>query len=181
MLDRYVDAAFMAREAWRIIKGTDLQRVYDEDDDGMKYGEIQCAVRSITADAFDVTAHHLTVFITANDTLGGRRHGASPNAPYFYELWELTGVCAVLFTASSGTRNGGRVRIQAISGHGGGSMTSGEVDIVLADVIQRNYRYASWNGKLLIPYGLFAEVNAGAFESGSRFDVVANYRKVLEV
>lgn len=181
-LGRYVDVGLAVRESWRIIKGTDVQREYtDEEDNGMIYGDIQTAVRSLIADASDVTANHLTAFITGNDTLSGRRHGASPNAPYLYELWELLGVCAVLFQATAGTRDGSRVRVQAISGHGGGSLTSGQVDIVLADEVQSHYHYASWNGKLLIPYGLFAEVNRGSFAAGDYLVVVANYRKVLGV
>lgn len=140
-----------------------------------KYGPIKLYAQRYTVDAAAVTAGVIDLFCTPNYSMGGLRHGPSAGSPYMYEEWQVIGAVATLMTPAAGTRDGTKIRIQGISG----DISSNAADIILADHIQKHFSYCSYAGPIILPYGLYAEIDRGGFSVGDVFAFIVNYRQVL--
>jgi hypothetical protein len=143
------------------------------------WGPIQLYSQKMFVLASDVTLGVLDLFCTPNYGASGRQHGPSPGSPYMYEEWQVLGAVACLLTPTAGTREGCKVRIEAISGDGGGASGALAFDLILSDTVQRHFHYASFVGPLVLPYGLYAEVDKGGFEASDLFCFAVNYRKAI--
>jgi len=173
----WLSAFMLGRQAWKIIKGSPAEIIDQGDDEDMaNYGPIKLYAQRFVVDASDVARGTLDLFCTPNYGAGGRQHGPSPGSPYMYEEWQILGAVSTLMTPTAGTREGTKIRIQAISGDIAPNQTW---DIILADTIQRHFHYASFTGPLIVPYGIYSEVDNGGFELGDVFALVVNYRQVL--
>ena len=141
-----------------------------------KYGPIKLYAQRLIVDASDVTRGTLDLYCTPNYGNTGRTHGPTSGTPLMYEEWQVIGAVATLMTPTAGTREGTKIRIQSLSGD---TSPNQQADLILADTIQRHFHYCSYVGPIILPYGLYAEVDSGGFELNDTFALIVNYRQIL--
>lgn len=141
----------------------------------MQLGQIIHDIKRRTCSAGDVTNGVVNLFTTPDSPQDGQTKGKVSGSFPRYELWYVQSAIAVIINPTSGTKDGVWVRIQALSGDIG----LNTADMVLAERIQNHFKYCNYLGGMIVPYGVYAEIDKGGFDAGDILNFVVNYRKVL--
>jgi len=141
----------------------------------LKLGPIIHDAKRRVCSAVDITNKVANIFTTPSSDVNGYTKGKVSGSFPLYELWYVQSAVAVVYNPTSGTKDGVYVRIQALSGDSG----LNTADIILAEHIQSHFHYCNYLGGIIIPYGVYVEVDGGGFDLNDVINFVVNYRKVL--